>query len=160
VVLLNQVMEHYLQITQTFHHVYWAKRMVQRRHILKERGLGYRSVVAFPSLASIIRLYENYESPCSVTAGKFHKCFHFLSVFIARNLIIRYVSLNITEKLIVPDGFFTRNQTQDSFGFVNFAPVISAPKHNFFPGAILLSCSVSELRKLSSVGFEAITVFY
>jgi hypothetical protein len=145
VVLLSQVMEHYLQITQTFHDVYWAKHKVQRRHIRTVRGLGYRSVVAFPSLASIIRLYENYESPCSVTAGKFHKFFH-----LCQSLWLETVSFD-TETLIVSEIIFTRNPIQDSFWVCDLHSRNLRAETQFLPGAILLSFSVSELRKLSSV---------
>jgi hypothetical protein len=47
-------------------------------------------------------LCYNKHSARSVTTGKFDKCLHFLSIFIAQKLtvglIIRYVSLNITKK--------------------------------------------------------------
>jgi hypothetical protein len=48
----------------------------------------------------------NQQSARSVTAGKFDKCLFFLSIFLARKLIIgiiiRQVSLNTTGNIIIP----------------------------------------------------------
>jgi hypothetical protein len=45
-------------------------------------------------------------------------------------MIIRYVSLNITEKIIIirKPNIFTETQTQESFRFVTVIPAISSPK--------------------------------
>jgi hypothetical protein len=49
---------------------------------------------------TVILLYYYYQRARNVTASKFDKCLHFISIFIARKLIvgmtIRYVSLNNT----------------------------------------------------------------
>jgi hypothetical protein len=70
--------------------------------------------------------------------GKFHRCLHFLPVFIVRKLtiglIIRYVSLNIIVKIIT-----TLNPTSSpglkprtAFKIVTLVPVISSPKRTNF----------------------------
>jgi hypothetical protein len=55
---------------------------------------------------------------------------------------------------------FTRTRTQGRFfGNAAFVPVISLPKKNFGLGVVLLPCSVSELKKPSSMVLEPMTVF-
>jgi hypothetical protein len=82
---------------------------------------------------------EGWQSAHSDTAGKFDKCLHFLSIFIAQkltiDLIVQYVLLNIIEKL---SSLLSLNPTSSPileprtvFGFVTLVPVISSQKQTF-----------------------------
>lgn len=71
-------------------------------------------------------------------------------------LIIRYVSLNITEKTISKSNIFTGNQTHDSF--MVFSPSF-AVTDTFRFGTILLLCLVFGYQKPSSPGMKPTKVF-
>jgi hypothetical protein len=98
----------------------------------------------------------NWQSACSITAGKFDKCIHFVLIFITRNLIIdltiRYVSLNIIEIIIIipKPNIFTETLTQDSFRVCDLSSCnLVAETNSFVLCAVFLSCLVSELEKPS-----------
>jgi hypothetical protein len=99
--------------------------------------------------------------------GKFNKCLHFLSLFIARkliiDLIIQNVLLNIIEKItiIIPKpNSFTETQAQGSLQVCDLSSCnLLAEMNKFYLCATLLSCKVSELHKPSSSGLEPRTVF-
>jgi hypothetical protein len=106
----------------------------------------------------------NWQTARSVTAGNFDKCLHFLSIFIAWNisivLIIPYVPLNITGKIISKPNIFSGTQTQDSFRVCHLGSCnLLAETNKFCLGAVLPSCLFSELQKASSSGLETRTVF-
>jgi hypothetical protein len=101
-----------------------------------------------------------------VTAGKFDKCLHFWSIFLdrklIRGLIVRYVSLNITENIIIirKPNIFTKTRTQDSFRVCDLSSCnLLAETNNSVLCAVLLSCLASEIQKPSSPGLEPRTVF-
>jgi hypothetical protein len=90
--------------------------------------------------------------------GKFDKYFH-LSNFIAQKLIIgliiRYVSLNIIEKIIPKPNIFIETRTQDSFRICDPSSCnIVDETNNFVLCAVLLSFLVSELQKPTSPRIE------
>jgi hypothetical protein len=94
----------------------------------------------------------------SVTAAKFDKFLHFISIFIARKLvtglIIQYVSFNIIGKNIIPKpNIFTRTRTQNRFRDCNLCTCI-LPAETISSWFFLLSCLVTELQKPFSQGFE------
>jgi hypothetical protein len=82
--------------------------------------------------------------PAVLLLGKFDKLLHFLSIFIARKLIIgltiRFISLYITEKIIPKPSIL---ESRTVFGFVSLVLAISSPKqttlllapfyHAYFP---------------------------
>jgi hypothetical protein len=92
-----------------------------------------------------IRCMNNQQGPRCVTAAKFDKCKkRFLSIFIAPKftigLIIRYASLNIIEKIIIPKPkIFTGTRIQDSFRVYNLCSChLPAETNNFVLGSVLL----------------------
>jgi hypothetical protein len=76
-------------------------------------------------------------------------------------LVIPYVSLNITEKIIIPKpNIFTVIRTQDNFWVCDLSSCnLPAETNNFVLCTVLLSSLVSELLKLSSPGIEPKTVY-
>jgi hypothetical protein len=77
-------------------------------------------------------------------------------------MIIRYVSLNIVEKIIIipKPNIFTETRTQDSFWVYDLSSCnLLAETINFGLGAILLSSLVSELQKQLSPGIELRILF-
>jgi hypothetical protein len=77
-----------------------------------------------------------------------------LPMFIDRKfitgLIIRYVSLNVTGKIILKPNIFTGTRTQDKFWVCKLCSCnFLAETNSFCLGAIVLSCSVSRLQKHS-----------
>jgi hypothetical protein len=69
-------------------------------------------------------------------------------------LVIPYVSLNITEEIIIPKhNIFTGLELRTFFGFVNLL-LYSYRRNNVVLGYVLLWCLVSELQKPPSPGLE------
>jgi hypothetical protein len=75
-------------------------------------------------------------------------------------LIIRYVSSNITDKVIPKPNIFTETGTQGSFRVCDLSPCnLLVKTNNFGLCTVLLSCLISELQKPSSPGLEPRAVF-
>jgi hypothetical protein len=99
--------------------------------------------------------------------GKLDKCLHCLSILIAWKfiigLIIQYVSLNNTEKIIIiipKSNIFTKTKTQGSLQVGDLSSCnLLTETNNFVLCAILLSCLVSKLQKPPSLGLKPSTGF-
>jgi hypothetical protein len=115
----------------------------------------------------MLQMQRYYQSARIVTAGKFDKYLYFLSIFTTQKLImgltIRFVSLNVTEQIIINIhklNIFTEIRTQDNFRVcdLRFCNLL-AKTNNVALCAILLSYLVSELQKPHSPELEPRTVF-
>jgi hypothetical protein len=132
----------------------------------------YGELLLLPTGAYVkkhVSLHIQLLATSSVTEGKFDKCLHFLSIFISWRLtiglIIRYVSLNIIEIIIIiitiisKSNIFTETRNQYSFQICDLSSCnLLAETNNFVLCPVLLSCLVSELQKLSSPRLELRTV--
>jgi hypothetical protein len=117
------------------------------------QGMGQKVVTSSPS-DNYSFAHTYWQSARSVIAGKLDKRLRLLSIFIVRKLsiglIIWYVSLNITGRIIPKPSIFTGTGTQDRFWVSDLCSCnLLAETNNFCLGAIILSCLVSKLQQHS-----------